>query len=198
MNRRGQAYDIAIILLVLCLILVIIVLVFLNTPLFNFKTISSNTVTPVKKTCTTLTIPYTTTEQYTEKVPYYDYDYYRDFKRYSDSGEYEYMDSTFNKLSVKGKVRIYNKDDKSRFFKVKMYYTPRNGNTVIKEDYGYVKGDSSRTFTTYYYNTEYNDNSYVDFDYRIIPEDRDYKLLRYRDEIKTKTITKFRTEEVCN
>lgn len=152
-----------------------------------------------KENCKEVRVPYDVTEDYIEKEPYQGFEDVQVDLKYEHNGYHRESYSDFLNTGVrdKGIVNIKNVDSETGYFTVKMYFTTLEDGTKAEQTSGYAQPSETKEFSAYY---DIDSGEDVEWRYEVIPGKKivTKPVTKYRDVTKTRTVTKYRRERVCD
>ena len=162
------------------------------------SSITGNVVKEALGNCKDAQVPYDITEEYIDKEPYQDTEYYTEYldaeviSRYTerkfnlDNGFYAYS-----------KLELRNTDDEAGWFTVTFRWNTLKDKITDKDVRHYIEPDEISSFEDIYNIDSGEDYSVTHaFESDIIEKSR--QVTKYRDVTKTRTVTKYRTERQCD
>lgn len=148
--------------------------------------------------CKDVKVPYEAMEYYTEREPYQAIEEYDVDLKYSVIEAYHRGSiSQITNYRVKGIVSVKNVDSETGLFTVKMTFTTLNRDKKTLSSSKYIMPGETVEFNQYY---DINLGEDVNFVYQVIPDQKTLTRIvtKYRDVEKTRTVTKYKIEEVCD
>lgn len=183
--------------LVLSICLVLLVIGLLAFYLYGSGPITGNTISEFLQNCKDVQVPYQVTEEYVDREPYQGFEDAQVNLKFEQSGYSRESYSELFNVRYKGIVNIKNVDSETGYFTVKMYFTTLKDGTTSKQTGGYVQPSETKEFDIYY---DIDAGEDVQWRYEVIPGQKTITkpVTKYRDVIRTRTVTKYRTEQQCN
>ncbi|MEK6848106.1 MAG: hypothetical protein AABX65_00550 [Nanoarchaeota archaeon] len=148
--------------------------------------------------CEDIQVPYEVQEEYTEKEPYQEIEYYNYPLRLEDVSA---VNKELIELGGRGyyqqaKIEIKNLDTQSGWVNVVVNWKTLNKQSTDTVRH-YINPDQIVEFISEFDVDRGEDNTYT-FNYISDPIQKSRIVTKYRDVTKTRTITKYKTEKKCN
>lgn len=194
-GRTGALVGIIVVLLILLLGIIIFLLIRGDVFPAPLAAAPSQQYGQATIECRDVIVPYQTTEEYIDLVPFTVLETRRADFRYSSIGWHRSIIRD-SKEYEQGIVEVRNLEDEDREFTVIMHFLTDDG-TIRRRLSKTVFGDDSETFEA---SVQVNADDIIRWRYEVLPERKSRERIRteYREVLRTRTIIRYQTEQRCS